>query len=126
MKLESLDLHGYTIPDGMSRFVRHYNYLLASKRADAIEVIHGKGNRGDWGGSSGKGGLRDALRSFLRSQGTRIKGFDAELALRGADYLLEVPGKLVYMYGEDAEHNPGCTIVVPRARLSLPSEWVRY
>jgi hypothetical protein len=126
MKLESLDLHGYIIADGMARFVGQYNHVLASGRADALEVIHGKGNRGDWGGSSGVGGLRDALRDFLRSQGTRIKGFDAELVLRGADYLLDVPGRLVYLHGEDATHNAGCTIIIPRQRISLPREWRKY
>ncbi len=123
MTLDRLDLHGYIIADGMARFVSAYNRLLTGGRVDALEVIHGKGNRGDWGGSSGTGGLRDALRDFLRSQGTRIKGFDAELVLRGADYLLDVPGKLVYLHGEDALHNPGCTIVIPRDRISLPREW---
>src|SRR3954468_10198293 len=106
MKLETVDLHGYTIADGMARFVGQYNHVLSSGRADAIEVIHGKGTRGEWGGSSGTGGIREALRDFLRSQGTRIKGFDAELVLRGAEYLLKVPGKLVYLHGEDATKNP--------------------
>lgn len=126
MTIERLDLHGYIIADGMARFVGQYNHVLASKRADALEVIHGKGNRGEWGGSSGTGGMREALRDFLRSEGTRIKGFDAQLVLRGADYLLDVPGNLVYMHGEDAQHNPGCTIVIPRRRIRLPREWQRY
>jgi hypothetical protein len=121
MTIERLDLHGFFVADGMARFVKQYNYLLASGRADALEVIHGKGTRG---GSTGA--LRDSLRHFLKSQGTRIKGFDAQLAIRGAEYLLDVPGKLAYMHGEDALHNAGCTIVVPRQRLALPPEWVRY
>ncbi len=121
MTTERLDLHGYFVADGMARFVKHYNYMLASKRADALEVIHGRGSRG---GASG--GLRDTLRDFLKTQGTRIKGFDAQLAMRGAEYLLDVPGKLIYMHGEDAMHNAGCTIVIPRRRLTLPPEWVRY
>jgi hypothetical protein len=121
MTIESLDLHGYFVADGMARFVKHYNFILASKRVEALEVIHGRGSR-----SSAGGGLREALRDFLKSEGTRIKGFDAQLAMRGAEYLLDVPGKLVYMHGEDATHNAGCTIVIPRRRLNLPPEWVRY
>ena len=121
MNVERLDLHGFFIADGMARFVKQYNYLLASGRADALEVIHGKGSRD---GSSA--GLRSTLRDFLKSEGTRIKGFDAQLVMRGAEYLLDVPGKLVYLHGEDAVHNPGCTIVIPRRRLVLPAEWVRY
>jgi len=121
MTTERLDLHGYFVADGMARFVKHYNYMLVSNRTDALEVIHGKGSRG-----GGSGGLRDTLRDFLKTQGTRIKGCDAQLAMRGAEYLLDVPGKLVYMHGEDALHNAGCTIVIPRNRLTLPAEWVRY
>jgi hypothetical protein len=126
MTTERLDLHGYFVADGMARFVKHYNFMLASKRADALEVVHGKGSRSGGGRRTEIGGLRESLRDFLKTQGTRIKGFDAQLAMRGAEYLLDVPGKLVYMYGEDAMHNAGCTIVVPRNRLTLPPEWVRY
>src|SRR5438477_12871365 len=100
MNLHSLNLHGYTLAAGMARFVEEYNRVLAGKRYDGIEVIHGKGK-------DGAGSLRETLRDFLRGQGTRIKGFDAQLAMRGAEYLLDGSGKLSYMHGEDATHNGG-------------------
>lgn len=119
LNLISLNLHGYTVADGMARFVGEYNRVLTGGRYDGLEIIHGKGH-------GAPSGLRDALRDILRAEGTRIKGFDAQLALRGATYLFEGPGKLVYMHGEDAMNNGGCTVVVPKQRLRLPPEWVRY
>jgi hypothetical protein len=119
LKLETLNLHGYTVAEAIARFVEHYNRVLSSGRVQGLEVIHGKGR-------AEVGGLRTELREYLGNQGTRIKGFDARLVLRGADYLLNVPGKLAYMHGEDANDNGGCTIVVPFQRLSVPHEWQRY
>jgi hypothetical protein len=119
MNLETLNLHGYTVSEALTRFVEQYNRTLAAGRAEGLDVIHGKGR-------AESGGLREALREYLQSQGTRIKGFDAQLAMRGADYLLNVPGKLAYMHGEDARNNAGCTIVVPFQRLTVPHDWVRY
>ncbi|MEO8285352.1 MAG: hypothetical protein ABI670_02830 [Chloroflexota bacterium] len=124
MNIEPLNLHGYVIADAIARFVDQYNRALAGGRVDGLEVIHGKGR--PTGSSISSSGLREVLRDFLKDEGTRIKGFDAQLAMRGADYLLDVPGKLVYMYGEDATGNAGCTIVIPRQRLSIPHEWLRY
>ena len=119
MKLYSLNLHRYTIADGMARFVEEYNRVLSGGKVDGLEVIHGKGR-------DNAGGLREALRGLLKSQGNRIKGFDAQLAMRGAAYLLDGPGKLTYIHGEDAMNNAGCTIVVPRHRIQLPPEWARH
>jgi len=116
LQLGTLNLHGYTVAGGMARFVEEYNRVLAGGKLDGLEVIHGKGREGT-------GGLREALRALLRSEGTRIKGFDAQLAMRGASYLLDGPGKLAYIHGEDATNNGGCTIVVPRQKLRLPPEW---
>lgn len=119
LNLYTIDLHGHTIADGMSRFVNDYNRILAGGRFDGIEVIHGKGR-------GGTGSIREALRNFLRTSGPRIKGFDAQLAMRGAEYLLDLPGTLIYMHGEDATHNGGCTVVIPRQKLRLPPEYTRY
>jgi hypothetical protein len=122
LKTRTLNLHGFTIDEAMTRFVEQYNRTLAGGKGEALEaleVIHGKGR-------GGEGGLRQVLRDYLRGQGTRIKGFDARLAMQGAEYLLDVPGKLVYMHGEDAMDNAGCTIVVPRHRLSIEHDWVHY
>jgi hypothetical protein len=119
LKTRTLNLHGFTVDEAMTRFVEQYNRALAGGKGEALEVIHGKGR-------GGEGGLRETLRGYLREQGTRIKGFDARLAMQGAEYLLDVPGKLVYMHGEDAADNAGCTIVVPRSRLSIEHDWVRY
>lgn len=119
LNTRSLNLHGFTISDAMTRFVEQYNRTLTAGKDEALEVIHGKGR-------GGEGGLREALRDYLRGQGTRIKGFDARLAMQGAEYLLDVPGKLAYMHGEDAMDNAGCTIVVPRGRLTIEHDWVRY
>ena len=118
LNLYTLDLHGHTIADGMSRFVNDYNRILSGGRFDALEIIHGKG-RGN------TTTIRETLRDFLRTCGPRVKGFDAQLVMRGAEYLLDVPGSLVYLHGEDATHNGGCTIVFPRQRLRLPPEY-RY
>ncbi len=119
MNLATLDLHGYTVAAGMRRFVMEYNRLLTSDRYDGLNVIHGRGH-------GGEGVLREAVRACLQAQGTRIKGFDAQLLMRGAEYLLDVPGRCAYAHGEDAMRNGGCTIVVPRQRLQLPPEWSRY
>ena len=119
LKTYTLNLHGFTIDEALTRFVEQYNRTQAARKGEALEVIHGKGR-------SGEGGLRQVLRDYLRQHGTRVKGFDARLAMQGAEYLLDVPGKLVYMHGEDATDNAGCTIVVPRGRLSIEHDWVRY
>src|SRR5688572_10469864 len=98
LKTRTLNLHGFTVSDGTTRVVEQDNRALADGKGEALEVIHGKGR-------GGEGGLREALRDYLSGQGTRIKGFDAQLAMKGAEYLLDVPGKLAYMHGEDATDN---------------------
>ncbi len=123
MQIETLDLHGYTVADAMERFVRKYNWLvgqLEGSEPQALEVIHGKG-KGDDGGL-----IKEAVRDFLRLEGSRIKGFDAQLAMRGATYVAENDKKLSYMHGEDVSGNSGCTIIIPRQRLSIPRDWAKY
>jgi hypothetical protein len=126
MQIVSLDLHGYTVSDALTRFVGRYNRLLADTLpggdAHVLEVIHGRG-KGDTPSA-----IRDALRAFLREHGKRVTGFDTQLILRGAVYLLDkYPGDLAYIFGEDATRNPGCTIVVPRKRLRVPrGGWYGY
>ena len=123
MQLTRLDLHGYTVPDAIVRFVGVYNRLLDEKRGDelrGLQVVHGKGTVDE--GSA----IRDALRAFLKSQGKRIKGYDAQLALRGAGYLFDNCGKLAYMHGEDVDRNGGQTLVVPFGKLRVLPEWRTY
>ena len=123
MQIESLDLHGYTVAEAMSLFVRRYNRLLSSMSAGelrGLEVIHGKGRGGE------TGLIREALRDYLKQEGSRITGFDAQLAMRGASYAIERGRKLSYMHGEDVSGNAGCTIIIPHQRLFLPREWYRY
>src|SRR5215216_4953119 len=123
MQITRLDLHGLILADAMLRFVGAYNRLLGEGQSGelrALQVIHGKGMAGS------ESVIRDALRSFLKKQGTRIKGFDAALALRGADYLFDNCGRLAYMHGEDIDRNGGQTFVVPFQRLRVPPEWRRY
>jgi hypothetical protein len=123
MQIHSIDLHSYTVADAMERFVKKYNWLvgqLPSNEPQALEVIHGKG-RGDDGGL-----IKEAVRDFLRQEGSRIKGFDAQLAMRGASYTVPNDKKLSYMHGEDVSGNSGCTIIIPRQRLTLPRDWARY
>ncbi len=124
MRLERLDLHGYTVADAMMRFVRVYNGMVGVStegELKALEVVHGKG-KGDTPSL-----IRDALRDYLRGQGKRVSGYDTQLILRGADYLLDkYPGDLTYMHGEDATRNGGCTIVIPRQRLRASRDWYRY
>ena len=123
MRIERLDLHGLTLADAMTRFVGRYNALLGDGQSGelrGLQIIHGKGMAGS------ESVIRDELRAFLRRNGTRIKGFNAGLALRGADYLLDNCGTLAYMHGEDVDRNGGQTFVVPFGRLRLPPEWRRY
>jgi hypothetical protein len=46
--------------------------------------------------------------------------------MKGAEYLLDNCGKVAYMHGEDIDRNGGKTVVVPRQRIRLPHEWMRY
>jgi hypothetical protein len=116
MHLIPLDLHGFTVPNAIARFVGRYNRLLADTppgTLSALEVIHGKG-KGEEGGA-----IKDELRYLLGRRGKRVTGFDTQLILRGADYLLDkYPGDLVFIFGEDATRNAGSTIVIPRRRIT--------
>ena len=118
MTLEPLDLHGFTVADAVARFVGRYHRLLANTPPGtlaALEVIHGKG-KGEEGGA-----IKDTLRHILRQHGKRVTGFDTQLILRGADYLLDkYSGDLIYIHGEDATRNGGSTIVIPRRRIRIP------
>lgn len=122
MRIDTLDLHGLILSDAMTRFVGRYNALVNDRQSElrALQVIHGKGMAGS------ESVIREELRDFLRKHGKRIKGFDAGLGLRGADYLLDNCGRLAYMHGEDVDRNGGQTFVVPFERLSLPLEWRKY
>lgn len=111
MQVHRLDLHGYTVADAMLAFRRTYNRLAERGKGQALEVIHGKGTIDE--GSA----IRAELRTYLKSRGKRISGFDAQLLMRGADYLLEGCGTLAYMHGEDLDRNAGKTVVVPLRRL---------
>ncbi|MDQ3928903.1 MAG: Smr/MutS family protein [Chloroflexota bacterium] len=111
MHIHRLDLHGYTVADAMQAFRRAYNRLAESGHGHALEVIHGKGTLDE--GSA----IRAELRSYLKNRGKRISGFDAQLLMRGADYLLDGCGTLAYMHGEDLDRNAGKTTVVPIRRL---------
>lgn len=123
MQLETLDLHGYSVADAMERFIKKYNWLvgqLGGGEPLALKVIHGKG-KGDVGGL-----IKEAVRDFLKSEGSRIKGFDAQLVMRGASYAVPNDKKLSYMHGEDVSGNSGCTIIIPGQRLSIPRDWAKY
>ncbi len=113
MQIQRLDLHGYTVANAMVAFRRTYNALASRGPGYALEVIHGKGTV-DAGSL-----IRDELRSYLRARGKRIAGFDAQLLMRGADYLLDGCGTLAYMHGEDIDRNAGKTVVVPLKRLGV-------
>ncbi len=112
MRVEPLNLHGFTVSGAMRRFAQAYNKALEAGQDTVLEVIHGKGTL-----DSGSA-IRDTLRAYLKTQGKRISGFDAKLAMRGAAYLLDGCGRLAYMHGEDVDGNGGKTVVVPRQRLS--------
>jgi len=122
MQLERLDLHGYTVADAMEKFIKKYNWLVSNAPGLGIDVVHGRGT----GKGDSAGVIRDTLRDFLNKHGKRIAGYDAQLVMKGADYLLDDGGKLAYMHGEDIDRNGGRTVVVPRQRVRLPYEWMRY
>jgi hypothetical protein len=111
LHIHKLDLHGYTVAGAMLAFRRTYNRLAESGHRYALEVVHGKGTLDE--GSA----IRAELRGYLKGRGKRISGYDAQLLMRGADYLLDGCGTLAYMYGEDLDRNSGKTVVVPLKRL---------
>jgi hypothetical protein len=128
MNLERLDLHGYTVDDALFRFWQRYNRLLADRQGQSplgqmwgIEVIHGKG-------TAAAGGLiREALRDYLKTNATRVKGFDVQLILRDSYADLDKhKGRAIYFHGEDVDRNGGKTVVVPRERLPRPGDLRPY
>lgn len=125
MRLEPLDLHGYTVNDALIRFVSRYNRLVSERQGQGgepwgMEVIHGKG-------TAAQGGLiKDALRDYLKANGKRITGFDIQLILRGSQAdLQKYSGRLAYIHGEDIDRNAGKTVVIPMERIRRP-ENLRY
>jgi hypothetical protein len=90
-----LDLHGATWEEAQAAFIEHYNQVLsqaAGRTSQGLDVVHGYG-------SSGKGGvLRTKLRAFLEQQSALLEFFP----------------------GEEADGNPGHTLVVPQ--LPLPEQ----
>ena len=104
MPTSELDVHGMTQREAVDAFVTECNAALArAGRSVAVRVVHGYG-------SSGEGGVL----------GARLRGFCDTHADRVA-----------YARGEDAESNPGVTIVtvrgpLPDARERLGAAIVRY
>ena len=104
MATNELDVHGMTQEEAVDAFVAECNAALArTGRGVSVRVVHGYG-------SSGEGGVLGArLRGFCDTHGDRV----------------------AYMRGEDAENNPGVTIVtvrgaLPDARERLGAAIVRY
>jgi hypothetical protein len=88
-QMRELDLHDHTVDEALRVFVEFYNRHVRSSSREPLRIIHGYG-------STEKGGkIRVKLRSFLEV---------------GA-------GSLEWKPGEDAEGNPGVTIVYPRKVL---------
>lgn len=87
--MREIDLHGLKVSEALSAFVEVHNSIVASGKREGVKVIHGYG-------SSGAGGeIRVAIRTLLRNN----------------------PACADWVRGEDAEGNPGYTIVYPRRRL---------
>ncbi len=84
--MASIDLHGRTWPESLAELIAAYNRLLAAgPPSELLEVVHGYGSTGT-GGS-----LRRRIRSFLRAHSDRLE----------------------FQPGEEANGNPGHTIVLP-------------
>lgn len=84
--MASIDLHGRTWSESLTELIATYNRLLATgPSSEVLEVVHGYGSTGT-GGS-----LRRRVRSFLAAHGDRLE----------------------FQPGEDADGNPGHTIVLP-------------
>ena len=84
--MASIDLHGRTWAESLTELIAAYNRVLASgASSDVLEVVHGYG-------STGTGGtLRRRVRSFLAAHSDRLE----------------------FQPGEDADGNPGHTLVMP-------------
>ena len=84
--MASIDLHGRTWSESLAELIATYNRALANgSSSDILEVVHGYGSTGT-GGS-----LRRRVRSFLAAHGDRLE----------------------FQAGEDADGNPGHTLVLP-------------
>ena len=104
MATSELDVHGMTQAEAVEAFVGECNAALSRSGAGAVvRVVHGYG-------SSGAGGvLRARLRGFCDAHADRV----------------------TYARGEDAENNPGLTVVTVAGPLSdstqrLEEAIVRY
>jgi hypothetical protein len=87
--MRELDLHDHTVDEALRVLVEFYNRHVRSGSREPLRIIHGYG-------STDKGGkIRTKLRGFLEA---------------GA-------GSLSWKTGEDAEGNPGVTIIYPRSLL---------
>lgn len=123
MRLEILDLHGYTVDDALFRFWQRHNRLVSERQGQAeemwgIEVIHGKGT------AASEGLIRSAIREYLARNGKRVKGFDIQLILRGSQAdLNKYAGRLAFIHGEDIDRNGGKTVVFPMQRIPRPDDW---
>ena len=85
---DDLDLHGYTVAEGIERFVEQYNARVKRGQLGCWTIVHGYG-------SSGEGcAIREKLRAFLAQH---------------SDKLLHEAG--------DTYGNPGWTWVYPKLRL---------
>lgn len=84
--MASIDLHGRTWSESLAELIATYNRILANgSSSDILEVVHGYGSTGT-GGS-----LRRRVRSFLATHSNRLE----------------------FQAGEDADGNPGHTLVMP-------------
>jgi hypothetical protein len=92
--MRELDLHGLKFADAMYLFVDTCNMMVAQGNAGGLKVIHGYG-------ASGQGGLiRGEVRKLLKRN----------------------PHAATVVLGEDADNNPGYTLVYPKRRLPAGSE----
>jgi hypothetical protein len=84
--MASIDFHGRTWSEALTELIAAYNLILADgSSSETLEVVHGYGSTGA-GGS-----LRRRLRSFLNAHSDRLE----------------------FQPGEDADGNPGHTLVMP-------------
>ncbi len=84
--MASIDLHGRTWSESLVELIATYNRVLADgSGSEVLEVVHGYGSTGT-GGS-----LRRRVRAFLAAHGDRLE----------------------FRPGEDADGNPGHTLVTP-------------
>ena len=104
MTIKQLDLHGMTQREAIEKFVREANAALERAGMPVkMRVVHGYGSTGEGGA------IRQRLRGFCDSHSDRA----------------------TYIRGEEAERNPGLTIVtlscaLPDARERLGDAIVAY